>query len=54
MNKNEMNKASNEKADKKKYLSPSFTIYGNISELTRAVDMVGATDGGGQISMNRT
>lgn len=33
--------------DKKAYQHPELVLYGNISELTQAVDMMGMADGGG-------
>lgn len=36
-----------DQADKKAYQSPELVLYGNISEITQAVDMMGAADGGG-------
>ncbi|MDX2039982.1 MAG: hypothetical protein SF097_01985 [Acidobacteriota bacterium] len=39
--------------DKKAYQSPDLVLYGNISEITQAVDMMGMADGGGGM-MNKT
>jgi hypothetical protein len=37
----------------KPYAKPALTEYGRIAELTRAVDMIGAMDGG-KMGINRT
>mgnify|MGYP001583379493 CR=1 FL=1 len=54
MNTNEMNKSSEDKSDKNAYQSPQLTVYGNISEITRAVNETGMNDGGGGGTMDKT
>ncbi len=36
-----------EEQEKKSYQRPELALYGDISELTQAVDMMGNPDGGG-------
>lgn len=56
MNRENTTNTSDDSAEnpaRKIYQNPKLVIYGNISEITRAVDMNGMADGGGG-GMNRT
>lgn len=56
MNRENENNSSDNSAENqtlKPYQPPKLVIYGNISEITRAVDMNGMADGGGG-GMNKT
>lgn len=51
---NKLSDAQNEdEQGKKAYQRPELVLYGNISEITQAVDMMGMMDGGGGM-MNKT
>ena len=43
-----------QKPAKKPYSTPKLVIYGNLSDITRAVGKTGALDGGGNVNANRT
>ncbi len=38
---------NHEEQEKKSYQRPELVLYGSISEITQAVDMMGNADGGG-------
>lgn len=40
------NNLEKDEQEKKMYQRPELLLYGNISEITKAVDMMGNTDGG--------
>ncbi|MBL8189202.1 MAG: hypothetical protein JNK38_14435 [Acidobacteria bacterium] len=41
------NNLKKDEREKKAYQRPELVLYGNISEITQAVDMMGNADGGG-------
>jgi hypothetical protein len=47
-------KLNQDRAAKKAYHRPNFVSYGNIREITQAVDTVGMMDSGGSTGMDKT